>query len=68
MAEWLRRQIRNLMGFTCGGSNPSAVVLFELKYITGRGGLAQLEERDVSNVEAPGSKPGFSKEIYYFCF
>ena len=24
------------------------------------GGLAQSEERNVSNVEAPGSKPGFS--------
>ena len=27
MAEWLRRQIRNLMGFARGGSNPSAVAL-----------------------------------------
>ena len=27
MAEWLRRQIRNLMGFARGGSNPSAVVI-----------------------------------------
>ena len=26
MAEWLRRQIRNLMGSARGGSNPSAVV------------------------------------------
>ena len=25
-----------------------------------QGGLAQSEERNVSNVEAPGSKPGFS--------
>ncbi len=28
MAEWLRRQIRNLVGFTCEGSNPFAVVLY----------------------------------------
>ena len=26
MAEWLRRQIRNLMGSARGGSNPPAVV------------------------------------------
>ena len=33
------------------------------------GGLAQLEERVVSNDEAPGSKPGFSISIcIYMCF
>ena len=26
MAEWLRREIRNLMGFTRAGSNPAGVV------------------------------------------
>ena len=28
------------------------------------GGLAQSEERNVSNVEAPGSKPGTSKGLF----
>ena len=32
----------------------------------GRGGLAQLEERVVSNDEAPGSKPGFSIVIIIY--
>ena len=31
------------------------------------GGLAQSEERDVSNVEAPGSKPGFSINFCFQC-
>ena len=29
------------------------------------GDLAQSEERNVSNVEAPGSKPGFSMQKYF---
>ena len=33
MAEWLRRQIRNLVGSTRGGSNPPAVV-YALKFYT----------------------------------
>ena len=32
------------------------------------GGLAQLEERVVRNDEAPGSKPGFSKNIYIYIY
>ena len=36
-----------------------------LIYFNFIGGLAQSEERNVSNVEAPGSKPGFS--IYFDC-
>ena len=32
------------------------------------GGLAQLEERVVSNDEAPGSKPGFSNLNFIFAF
>ena len=33
MAEWLRRQIRNLMGSARGGSNPSAVA-YSIQYNT----------------------------------
>ncbi len=32
------------------------------------GGLAQSEERNVSNVEAPGSKPGFSTANNFFLY
>ena len=32
------------------------------------GGLAQSEERNVSNVEAPGSKPGISTQCTYYNF
>ena len=33
-----------------------------------KGGLAQSEERVVSNDEAPGSKPGFSNFIFVCTF
>ena len=33
VAEWLRRETRNLMGFSRAGSNPAAVVKFFLIYI-----------------------------------
>lgn len=33
VAEWLRRETRNLMGFSRAGSNPAAVVKFFLVYI-----------------------------------
>ena len=33
----------------------------QLKMYAKSGGLAQSEEHSVRNVEAPGSKPGFSK-------
>ena len=45
---------------------PAAIILclcvhaYACMHIQHKGGLAQSEERNVSNVEAPGSKPGFS--------
>ena len=48
MAEWLRRQIRNLMGvFTRVGSNPTAVAAF----------VAQLAEHSPSKRKVMGSNP-----------
>ena len=59
------------MGSARVSSNLTGVVLrIVRKYIESRrrGGLAQSEERNVSNVEAPGSKPGISIVVRMYIF
>ena len=43
------------------------IQIFKQQFVK-NGGLAQLEERVVRNVEAPGSKPGFSNIFCFFFF
>ena len=68
MAEWLRRQIRNLMGFARGGSNPSAVV-FSNKNEYNYAWMAEWSKAaDLSSVifGCVGSNPTSGK-AYEFC-
>jgi hypothetical protein len=44
----------------CTNHYATLAILFKININNQTGGLAQLEERVVSNDEAPGSKPGFS--------
>ncbi len=57
MAEWLRREIRNLLGLARAGSSP---VSYESEYV---GELAQLVERVLSMHEVAGSIPAFSTKF-----
>lgn len=61
MTVWRNWIARLTSDQVVAGSSPVTV---EYKILVG--GLAQSEERDVSNVEAPGSKPGLSSVISYF--
>ena len=57
---------RMTLNHVVAGSIPAVgeltVILAAGYAVISKGGLAQSEERNVSNVEAPGSKPGFSIE------
>ena len=59
---------RMTLNHVVAGSIPAVgeltVILAAGYAVISKGGLAQSEERNVSNVEAPGSKPGFSIEFH----
>jgi hypothetical protein len=57
MAEWLRRVIRNHMGYARVGSNPTAVVRIHLYYIALRFCSVMVITLDFES-NNPGSNPG----------
>ena len=55
MAEWLRRQIRNLMGSSRAGSNPAGVALG--KQLDNNRPLSSVVEHGIADPTVAGSIP-----------
>ena len=63
IAAPINKNCVDLIGINkCMFLSTNGLILHLSRFTNKFGGLAQSEERNVSNVEAPGSKPGFSTQ------